>query len=335
MTKTATITGPITDAALTAQVNTPVTVQIVTGSATLATFATGTVVAGVTVITDGAGQPKTPLVLPLNSEAQQPGTYYQATAGTATWAFRLDAVDDGASIQWGDLAHTVTSPTPADWVPIKGDPGDPGTQGAQGVPAAVAPSVLASRPAAGAVPDGALHFATDLDGGQVAVSDGSSWQDAAPSLASVSGGRHLGGVQLTVPQSNAGVGSNADVTGMTVTFTSTGGVVLVCCSALLATLRRATWTPVAGTFVAPGVILMVDGAIAVGMAVPAVDASLLSTTVAMNVSTSLVWPVALSAGVHTIKWALPAQTTQVTWSVSPGFPTFGTPGSRLDVVQLS
>lgn len=126
-TKTATIVGPITDATLTPQADARVTVRIVTGDATLATFPDGTVVAAATVRTDSTGHPTSPLVLPLNSEAQQTGTYYQATAGSAVWSFRLDAGDDGQSVQWGDLAHTVTSPTPPDWVPVKGDPGPQGT----------------------------------------------------------------------------------------------------------------------------------------------------------------------------------------------------------------
>lgn len=199
-TKTATIVGPITDATLAPQANARVTIRIVTGAATLATFADGTVVAAATVRTDSAGHPTAPLVLPLNSEAQQAGTYYQAAAGSAVWSFRLEAGDDGQSIQWGDLAHTVTSPSPPGWVPLQGPIGPIGPIGPLGPAGALPPGTQASRPSASGVADGITRLSTDYRGGTQYTASGGTWVQSAPS------GDDVGGVELAMaaPASIAG-----------------------------------------------------------------------------------------------------------------------------------
>lgn len=339
-TATATIVGPVTDATLTPVASTPLTIRLICGSPTLARFPGGTVVAAWTGRTDATGEPETPVVLPLNSEAEQPGTFYRATCGSTSWSFRLEAADSGATIAWGDVAHSVISPEPPGWVSLQGDPGTPGapgTDGTDGAPGAVPPSTVASRPPATAVPDGALHFATDLNGGQATVSDGSSWQAAAPSINTAFGGRHLGGAQLVTNYTNVGQAGATDIPGMTVTFTSTGGPVLLVVSALFTQLRRSTWTPVAGTLKAPSLWVVVDGAIVVGCHGSDVDASILPTTgTGRSIGGAVVWPVVgLAATSHTAKLQLPGQGTETTWGASLGFPTFGTPGTRLDVIQLS
>jgi len=356
---TATLTGPLVSPSGQTLTRRKVTAELVSAPGTAGHHSTGEIMERHTVVSDNAGQFS--IALPLNSEIDPPGTFWRVVCGRYSW---LVALDIAGTWTVGDKAIQVLSPEPPGWVPLAGPageiaavaatalpPGSPptvtnaGTPTAAnltfglpaGEPGAVPPSTVAARPAATTVPGGALHFATDLNGGQATVSDGSSWQPAAPSLNTAFGGRHLGGAQLATNQTNVGQAAATDVAGMTVTFTSTGGPVLLVVSALFTQLRRTTWTPVAGTLKSPSLLIVVDGSIVVGMAGADTDVAVVPTTgTGRTVAATLTWPVfGLAAASHTVKLKLPKQEAEYTWGVSQGLPTFGTPATRLDVIQLS
>lgn len=332
---TATLTGPLVSPSGQTLTRRRLTAELVSAPGSAGHHSMGEIIERHSVLTDNAGAFS--LALPLNSEVVPAGTFWRITCGRYTW---LVALDTAGTYAIGDPAIQVISPEPPGWVPLAGPvgpAGPAGATGAAGAPGGIDPSTVALRPAATSVPDGTMHYATDLSGGQLAVSDGVSWQNAAPPLATAFGGRHLGGAQLATNLTNAGVSAAADIPGMSVTFTPSGGPVLLVVSALFTQLRRTTWTPVSGTLKAPSLSIQVDGATVVGLAGPDVDISIVGTTgTGRSVAASIAWPVTgLSVTSHTAKLVLPGQATEHTWGVSQGFPTFGTPGTRLDVVQLS
>lgn len=275
----------------------------------------------------------------LNSEIVPEGTFWRVTVGKSyEWNIHVTVA---GTYQLTDIAIQVMSPVPPEWVPLAGPPGPQGAAGGRGLtgdPGAIPDCLIADRPLASSVAPGTTCFVLDLNGGTSTRSNGTSWSINAPALATAFGGKHLGGVVLAANYDNVGRAAVSDITGMTVTFTPSGGPVLVVITAFFTMLRRTSWTPVAGTLKAPGALVLLDGAIQVGLSGPDVDASILATSGGGRaIQAGIVYPLfgLTAATSHTVKLQLPAQDTAVTWGVSPAFPTFGTATTRLDLIQLS
>lgn len=183
---------------------------------------------------------------------------------------------------------------------------------------------LAGRPAASAVGDRALYYATDDSGGTLYRSNGTSWQQVGAPVSQASGAE-LARATLAANYTNQGQGAETQIPGFSLTITVGSRPIAINMMGLLEVAGTGTNTD------SSGVTLRRDTTLLSGFAVPPITRTGGQTKLFSSNWQLVDTP---SSGQHTYTLHLNAGSAAKYWTLFASVPAFGFPPFQMSIVEL-